>query len=451
MLSLAGCAQQVEKEPVSVKDEMAQMDPVESETENREGTDTPNETAEENQEEAAKGAKEQLANVKSLEDAPKELIIQETVDGNKKEKKLILQKCDGGFGFYFPEHEDANLAWNLEEENNGKSEELFFFGSFNNFYNGAGMDMTVNCIEDATLDNAKEMVEDIGITRATSETTSENTVAADTDILQSQAEECTIGAGDYPAIRTPFLTVPAPYAETPDPEVENAVENRVQVTVQYCFVECPEGLLQMDFIAPAEGMEASWKDVEEILDTMIIEDKDTYQDYHSAVSINARDRELKFSDIDILRTFYDTCHVRRDYDSAMKISKNITPQENGKEVWEKMICYPFGVAAYIEREGRAFMPCSLILDEPGDTGLPRHAETGGKALVRYMYFVKEGDYWYLDGPLHNAEPTEEWWRGEVTSWEDHNYGLSDSAQPGTVLMNDEELNSFINAWDSRTQ
>lgn len=402
-LCLTGCSQPIEKAPVIIKDEKTpQVTPIPAKASEKPTEDTIS-------------IKEHLQDVTTLDNAISPFYISDAQGA----VEWRLQKCDGGFGFYYPVYGDDDIrAWNMPKSTN--AEEYFIF-NLNYFTNNSGVQLEILCIENQSL---KDVNSDFFKTQEA-----------------IQMSNYTIGIHDYPAIKAepPLSTTDIAFGRTlsEDP-----------LYSQYYFVDGPEGLLCIRISSPIEETEDFQTEIDIMLSTFIIESKDDYTRKNSAVPIRAEGKKLRFKTLDVLSIFYSTCINRGDYNSSIAVSKNISNNLKASEVWKSMKCYTAGNKDRIIKNNRAVEPIHLTLEEPGNTGLPASGKEGS-SLIRYIYFVKKGDYWYVDGPLHNTEPPEEWCQGKDFTWSSENYGLSDSPDIGETITTQEEMDAFQKRWSEK--
>lgn len=403
-LCLSGCAQPVEKSPVTIQDEKTpQVTPI--------ATKTAETSAAEKQPNEIDSIKEHLQDVTTLDNAISPFYISD----EQGDVEWRLQKCDGGFGFYYPVYGDDDIrAWNMPEPTN--TEEDFIMG-INVYSSKSRMQIVILCIENLKLKDVE------------------------TDYFNPkdkiQLSDCTIGIHNYPALKTectPTLEETDTGGGPPSEFMYN----------QHYFTEGPEGLLDIRLSSPSEESDQSWEEVEKMLNTFIIESTTDYTRKNSAIPINASPENLQFKTLDILSTFYTMCIVRGDYNSSIAVSRNITNNLKASEVWKSMKCYIAGEGKII-KNNRAVKPIYLTPEEPGNTGLISSGKEG-TSIIRYIYFIKDGDHWYVDGPLHNTEPPEEWWQGQEFTWTSENYGLSDSADIGETITTQKETDDFKDQW-----
>ena len=116
-----------------------------------------------------------------------------------------------------------------------------------------------------------------------------------------------------------------------------------------------------------------------------------------------------------------------------------------EKAWDSIEVYESGIGIKEDEDnGRAVFTSSLAFEDSGILDFP--GSGGGEVTVeRFLYLIKRGDGWYVDGPLHNNLPPANWWQGDEISWESYDFDFSDEDSPGVVTEGQEEYNSFIKA------
>jgi len=135
-------------------------------------------------------------------------------------------------------------------------------------------------------------------------------------------------------------------------------------------------------------------------------------------------------------------------------------RENAEDVWQLYILYMMGKNPYMisllsgeelaaeteaawntatvyisgktlkvdEEKGRAVFDVQLIFEENGVIDLPEGSREEPVCIQRYLYLKKRSGAWYVDGPLHNQLPSEEWWNGQEKEWDYYDFGFSDEKE-----------------------
>lgn len=114
-----------------------------------------------------------------------------------------------------------------------------------------------------------------------------------------------------------------------------------------------------------------------------------------------------------------------------------------ESAWESLEVYASGSSLREDLEdGRAVYAVNLVFEDSGILDFPESGQEG-ISVERFLYLVRKGDGWYVDGPLHNDLPPDNWWAGEEYSWKSYDFGFSDEDSLGVVIKGQEEYDTFI--------